>query len=355
MSLNKLYGRATGIGSMPHTDPDAALEVIFTYFKEIPHWPQLPRRSETEGLVSQYLAPLLSRGLVALRPSGTPYFCLDDPLWEKRCLDYYELLLAGEDAGEGAAFALTGESAAGFYAFMERCARQPLESLYLKGQLTGPITTGFSITDPEGKPSFYDPTLREIIVKTLAAAARRQVRQLQELGRPVIIFVDEPGLYNYGSSTAVALGRPEIEASLEEIFTAIRDAGGIAGLHSCAGTDWSLLVGLPLDIINFDAYEYFPSLLVYANLLNPFFARGGALAWGIVPSSEKVLQEDLDSLQQLLEKQMEALVKQGAGEESVRSRWLITPSCGAGTLSEALVERIYRLAAALAVKISKGS
>jgi len=112
MSLKKLYGRATGIGSMPHSEPDAALDLIFTYFKDIPHWPQLPRRGDAEGLISQYLAPLLSRGLVAFRPNGSPYFCLDDPRWEKRT--------------ETAAFAFTGESAAGFYAFMERCARQPL-------------------------------------------------------------------------------------------------------------------------------------------------------------------------------------------------------------------------------------
>lgn len=352
MPPSNLYGLATGIGSMPFTDPDDALNLIFTYFKEIPHWPQLPRRGPGEGLAPQYLAPLLKHGLIAVHPNGTPYFCLDDPQWEKRCLDYYELLLTGESAIKSGEFAFAAESAAGFYAFLERCARQPLEALYLKGQIAGPITVGFRVTDPAGKPSFYDPTLREIIVKTLAAAACWQVRQLQALGRPVIIFVDEPGLYNYGSSTAVALGRPEIEASLEEIFTAVRSAGGITGLHSCAGTDWSLLTGLSLDLINFDAYEYFPSLLVYGAVLDPFFARGGALAWGIVPASDKVLQEDLSSLQRLLESQMEALVKQGAGEPYVRSRYLITPACGTGTLSKAVTERIYRLTASLAERIS---
>ena len=40
-------------------------------------------------------------------------------------------------------------------------------------------------------------------------------------------------------------------------------------LHSCAGTDWSLLTGLSLDLINFDAYEHFPSLLVYGAVLDP--------------------------------------------------------------------------------------
>ena len=348
---NDLSGLATGIGSMPFTDPGDALDLIFTYFQDVPHWPQLPRRGEAEGLVSQHLAPLIKRDLVAFRPNGTPYFRLDDPRWERRFLDYYELLLAGEDDGESDEFALTEENAAGFSAFLDRCARSSSDASYLKGQITGPLTAGFRITDTAGKPSFYDPTLREIIVKSLSAAARRQVRQLQALGLPTIIFVDDPGIYNYGSSTAVALGRREIEDSLEQIFTAIRSAGGITGLHSCAGNDWSLVTGLPLDLISFDAYGYFSSLLVYTAHLETFFARGGALAWGIVPTSERVLQEDLSSLQLLLETQMEALVKQGAGEAYVRNRCLITPSCGTGTLSEALAERIYRLTASLAERI----
>lgn len=50
---------------------------------------------------------------------------------------------------------------------------------------------------------------------------------------------------------------------------------------------------------------------------------------------------------------MEALVKQGAGEAYVRNRCLITPSCGMGTLAEALAGRIYRLTASLAERIFK--
>jgi len=117
----------------------------------------------------------------------------------------------------------------------------------------------------------------------LAAAACWQARQLQAFGSPALIFVDEPALYHYGTSTAVGLGRPEIEASLEEIFTAVRSTGGLTGLHSCAGNDWSLVTGLSLDIINFDAYDYFSSLLVYSDLLNPLFHPGRRPGLGDCP------------------------------------------------------------------------
>lgn len=353
MILNKLQGRATGIGSLPHRDPGEALELVFDTFKEIPHWPQLPRRGSVEGLARQYLANLLRRNLISIRPNGTPYFCLEDPGWEKRCLEYYELLLSGDDDARNREFAFTGENAAGFHTFVERCSwGLPPEALCLKGQVTGPVTVGFMVTDPAGKPAFYIPSLREIIVKTLAAAARWQVEQLKTFGLPAVLFVDEPALYNYGTSTAVGLGRPEIEASMEEIFSDIRSAGGVVGMHSCAGNDWSLVAGLPLDIMSFDAYEYFSSLLVYSDHLNPFFERGGLLAWGIVPSSEKVRSEKVSSLERLLVSQREALFRRGVDENHLQSRYLLTPSCGTGTLSPDLAARIYYLTASLTDRIA---
>ena len=35
----------TAIGSMPHTDPAEACSQVSRYLKDIPAWPQLPRRS----------------------------------------------------------------------------------------------------------------------------------------------------------------------------------------------------------------------------------------------------------------------------------------------------------------------
>jgi hypothetical protein len=41
-------GRATGIGSLPYTDPLTALALIGEHLPEIPHWPQLPQRGSRE-------------------------------------------------------------------------------------------------------------------------------------------------------------------------------------------------------------------------------------------------------------------------------------------------------------------
>ena len=347
--VQDLYGLSTGIGSMPHADPGKALELIFTYCRRVPHWPQLPRRGASEGFAAQYLAALFKRGMIVLNPAGFPYFSSEDPRWDERSLRFYELLIDDLNLPE---FAFPEDSAAGFYAFLGAGERLPREARCLKGQISGPVTIGFQVNDPGGRPSFYNDTLREILVKTLTGQARWQTRLLQSLGLPVLIFIDEPGIYNYGSSTAVGLGRVEIQASLREIIEAIRSAGGSTGVHCCAGADWSLLMELPLDLISFDAYDYFPSLQVYHEALDLFLERGGALAWGIVPTAEQVLEEDASSLHRLLEQKMEALVKQGVNEARLRRQFMITPSCGTGTRTLESAERIYRLTASLAERLS---
>jgi hypothetical protein len=350
LKLEQMFGLATGLGSLPHGSPKDAMELIFTYCRHIPHWPQLPRRSAAEGFVAQYLAPLIKQGIVAIKAGGSPYFNQDDARWEERCLSFYELLL-DDSASALEPFAFPPEAAAGFYAFTAGKEYIPDEAVCLKGQLSGPVTVGFQVTDARGTPSFYTPSLREILVKTLTAQARWQAARLKALSLPALLFIDDPGLYNYGSSNAVGLGRPEIQASLQEIIEAVRAEGCFTGVHCCAATDWSLLFELPLDLVSFDAYDYFPSLQVYAEDLECFLERGGALAWGIVPSSEKAWQEDSTSLQRLLEEKMAALAWQGVSEERLRSQYIITPACGTGTLDAGLAERIYRLTSQLAGRL----
>ena len=45
---------ATGIGSLPHKDPNDACRLICDFFPEIPFWPQLPKRAPLENMYMQY-------------------------------------------------------------------------------------------------------------------------------------------------------------------------------------------------------------------------------------------------------------------------------------------------------------
>ena len=66
---------------------------------------------------------------------------------------------------------------------------------------------------------------------------------------------------------------PQIEVLAYTIpradIDAIKAAGGMAGVHVCANTDWSLVLDSGADILSFDAYGYFDKLILYRDALQP--------------------------------------------------------------------------------------
>ena len=115
------------------------------------------------------------------------------------------------------------------------------EIKYIKGQITGPITFGLSLTDQEQKPIFYDPTLRDILVKHLSFKARWMEKRYSTTFFPeitTIIFFDEPSLSSFGLAFS-GLNREEVILSLNECFDAVK---GLKGVHCCGNTDWSVLL-----------------------------------------------------------------------------------------------------------------
>jgi hypothetical protein len=156
------------------------------------------------------------------------------------------------------------------------------------------------VPDQNKRAIFYDEQLREAAVKHLAMKARWQVRQLSQFERPVIIFIDEPALAGFGSSEFISISRDEIAPCLEEVIEAVHLEGGLAGVHVCANTDWSLILKSSADIVSFDAYSFFDRFILYADDLKAFLEMGGKIAWGMVPTLEpdRLDRETTDSLVQ---------------------------------------------------------
>jgi hypothetical protein len=339
---DKLFGLTAAIGSLPHKKAQAALNLIFEHVAEIPHWPQLPATGEEEGFVRQYLNPLLSRGLVKVEQGRSPYFATDLDDWLELLTAFYSEALEPDEAVAG--FSFPADAAAGFYAFLEYIeANGTGSALYLKGQLSGPVTIGFQLNDAGMRPAFYNTELRDVLVRSLALQARWQVRELDRFGLPVILFIDDPSIINYGQSTFVGLSREDIKESLLPIIDAVHAEGALAGVHACAGVDWSLLFELPFDIVNIDVYHYFTSLLVYAAEFNGFLERGGVLAFGLVPTSAEIEDETAAKLLSRLDEYMNVLERRGVDSGRLRRQLLLTPSCGTGTLTVAQAEMVYCL------------
>lgn len=333
----------TLIGSLPLGDHEAAIDMVLKYSPHIPIWAQLPAYPE-EGMVRQFLPGL--PGLVFTEDK----FYIDSAGadFDADMLKFYEDYMAVTEGGEDlddSRFALKSDTACGFFVLKERLQAMAQPPFAVKGQVTGPITFGTAVKDHNGRAIYYDEQLRDVQVKLLALKARWQIRQLSQFNRPIVIFIDEPALAGFGSSEFISMSREEVSACLEEIIDAIHQEGGLAGIHVCANADWSLILESSVDVVNFDAYAYFDRFVIYEDALKTFFARGGIVAWGIVPTLEPddIEKEETNTLLAAWEDRAAALDKLGLDRQTVLSQSLITPACGAGSLSPAHAEKVLRM------------
>lgn len=332
---------ATGVGSLPFRDPRDACGLIFQHLAEAPHWPQLPRLNTKEGMIDQLLdgmpGVVEAGDKVYLRPLE-PY-----EEWERFYQSYEE--------GDLDAFAIGEARAKGFYTFMEEIGRR-IPPPFVKGQVTGPITLGLSLKDKEGAAVFFDPDLRDMLVKLVAMKARWQEVTFQSLlpQAETIIVIDEPILSSYGSAF--------MNVSRDDVISALREAvaplQGLKGVHICGNTDWPMVMEAGVDIINFDASNYLSSFLLYTEPLRRFLEDGGAVGWGIVPTDEETLNEvESAGLAERLRQGLEQLVREGLPKNLLYQGSLITPSCGAGSLSEDEARKVYQMTQEVAAILRK--
>lgn len=339
------------IGSMPLADHHAAADLVFQTTPRIPVWVQLPVHPQ-EGMVPQF-APGMP-GLV--RGPERIYVDLEGERFHDELAAFYEDYLAVTEGGgslETSRFALDEEAAGGFHVLREKIARLDTPPTAVKGQVTGPVTFGLGLKDNQGRAVYYDLNARDAAVKLLALKAAYQVRTLKTADRPVIVFLDEPALAGFGSSEMISISAEEIAASLEEINAAIHAEGGLAGIHVCANTDWGMVLGTSVDIVNFDTYAYFDRFLLYGEQVRAFIERGGIIAWGLVPtgSAEALEAATADSLLERWRGQCRELAALGIDPDRLRAQSLISPSCGVGSLGPAQAEKVLDLTRAVSAAI----
>jgi len=335
-------------------DNDKAFELVMAYSPAIPNWSQMPGGDKREGMVAQF-AP----GLPGLKKGKGSFFVDNtDTVFQDEMLRFYETYLdavshsAGLDDG---LFALSPETARGFFAFMERLARLVEAPRAVKGQITGPFTLGTAIKDPSGVAIFHDDALRDMIVKLLSLKAKWQMEQLAAKGFPVIFFIDEPALAGFGTSEFISVSREDIVECLSELIGVIHAAGGLAGVHVCANTDWAMLMETGADLISFDAYTYFDRLILYQEAIIDFLNSGKYLAWGIVPTvlKEDIEKETVSSLTEQFRRKIESLYVLGIDPSIVLGQSLITPSCGTGALTLEHSEKVLSLTKGVSDKIRR--
>jgi hypothetical protein len=337
-------GAATLVGSMPHRDREYVISFILDHLKEVPLWPQLPAYPH-EQMMNQYLEglPGYSYQDVGKNMIRTDAPDFDDELY-RFYSDYFDVIEGRIDIRESR-FGMGIESGRTFHRFIEMLVSSTLTPYQaIKGQVVGPFTLLSSLKSPDGKLLLYDDRMVDAVPKHLAMKALWQAQLLKPFAQKIIIFFDEPGLAGFGSSAFIGISSEYIQRLLNELCELLSPHGILIGVHVCANTDWSLLLKSKINIVNCDAYNYGDRFCIYDEDIISFVNRGGIVAWGIVPTDDpnKTTQETENTLYyRLINLLEEHFTSQIA--EKILLQSMITPSCGCGTLSEPVAERVVQL------------
>ena len=322
-------------GSVPYMDTVSTCQRIAAAV-DIPCWPQMVNRSFRENMYVQYAERLPAviiddtNKKIAFDTTRdiTPYL---EPFYQAYLDDDVEY------------FGLTPQFSEGFFTMQSALSGGSGE--WIKGHITGPISMGLSVTDQNLRASLYDDILADTLVKNAAMHARWQVRQLKSIRPNAIIFVDEPYMASFGSAY-ISLSRECVVSMLNEVFASIHLEGGLAGVHCCANTDWSVLLETQVDILNLDAYGYLQNLALYPGELRKFLDRGGIIAWGIVPNNKEIHAVTPTGLAQQLKRGIAVICEKAAARgisispDEFNARSLITPACGLGPARHEDADRV---------------
>ena len=213
------------------------------------------------------------------------------------------------------------------------------------------------LNDKNGKSALYDETLREVVVKLLTLKALWQIKRIKSANPDTtpIIFMDEPSISQLGTSAYLTIEDMEVADMLKEVSDIIKENGGLSAIHCCGKCDWVLPIAVGVDIINFDAYAYLEHFSLFRKIIEKHLNRGGKIAWGLVPTLDSVALEKitLEDLVQNFENSVNYLTKKGIDEKLIIDNSLVTPSCGAGSLSVAMAEKAMDLVCELSNELRK--
>jgi hypothetical protein len=316
-------GAVTGIGSLPLTSVSAAIEAVAQFSPEVPFWPQLPQRSDSEKAISQGLG------------------CIAD-LIEPRREGYGFAVKAGQidrvlEELHGSTGALREVSAAGFNAFEKALSSNIFTSAAAgKGQIEGPITLSAYLFHRD-KPFLSDSTLFAAIAFHVSQMLSWQSERLQLAGLPVLLFVDEPALCLEALPDIVS--EDERLNALAATLDVARTRGAYAGLHCCAAGPFERMFRARPDILSFDADEGLDQFFADWHAAD-FVQQGGIVAYGLVPTRPGLNAADSASI---FLRWLKAASLAGDPQKFAQ-RAMITATCGLGLLDESSIEDSFRVA-----------
>ena len=347
--------KCMAIGSLPHKNLDEAMDLVEKNFDKIPFWPQLAKLNKKEDMIVQFLEcmPGLqfdeAADKIYLENESDEFFGQLEELF----MDFEEII-ADPTSKLLDKYAVTEENSLTFRPFIQILKNTKPE--YAKGQIVGPFTLATSLTDKDNKCAYYDETLKEIIVKMLSLKALWQIKEIKKASENTtpIIFIDEPSISQLGTSAFITISQEEVVEMIKEISDLIKENGGLSAIHCCGKCDWTIPINVGVDIINLDGFFFAQSLSLFHKEMESFLTNGGLIAWGIVPTLDKdaLTATNIDAMLDKFEEATEYLIKKGIDKNLLINSSMVTPSCGAGSLTVELAQKAMDLTKELSIKLN---
>ncbi|HST48976.1 methionine synthase [Jatrophihabitans sp.] len=308
-------GAATGIGSLPGTDPDEAVRLVLGEAGELPYLPELPGRG--------FGADMIAR---------TGSLLVDFPLeWQP-----HGWTVAGRPGRDLAR--ARDHLRRDLDAVTEQAQGVPL----LKVSVCGPLTLGASLELPNLHKVLTDHGAFRDLTGSLVEGTRTLLADLggRLPGTAIVLQVDEPGLPQVlagevptpsGYGTVRSLPRSVAQPALAELLELA--APGHRVVHCCAArVPYDLLAGAGASAVSVDA-----SLLTDASLdaLGELVEAGVSLWLGVFPGTDTPI-----SAAEARERIGRLWAKLGFGADRLAGAVVPTPACGLAGASLPYARRV---------------
>ena len=340
MGIDQMNGIRAGariaVGSLPQADAQSAVRVQCQAFPEVPAWPQMPKRTIRERITLQGLSGLPG---LHFKQDGTATWKPPPGGWNILSMK----LVEARKSGELNSAALTPDDAAGFFAFLKEGPSffKP-ELQAVKGQCVGPVTLGMALRSPEGKPCLRDQEAMEALVEYLTNHALWQARTLSTLGKPVVMFLDEPSRGGW-DPVEMGLDPRTVRGWYDRILGPLQEEGVLTGLHACGKGPFAWALRSCVEIFHFDGHRFLDPLLGESGDLAAFLGQGGWLSFGMVPTamSHGVFPEAAGLVDRWMRFAHE-LSRRGVPSGTLAAQSAFSTSCGLGGGSLAVAEEASR-------------
>ncbi len=318
-------GAITGIGSLPHTQMELALQMALAV--DVPYLPQLPTGNPFELMV-----PAALEGLPGLHASEDGACTVDVRAWEPGRAELDARLDAAVKGGDASAFLPGVTAVRALRPFLWEVRERKLA--FAKAQLAGPATVRWSSRLSDGAPLAEHRGLDAQVFRLVLVRSLALIQALRAAGAMAVFYLDEPGLYALDTSDASHLA---VLSELRLLVSALRQQGALVGLHCCGNTRWAALLDLGIDLLSFDVRLSLDAVLDEPDAVRRFLDRGGAFSLGLVPTD---LGEHADPVELARAVETSFAAALPDRPEALR-HFVATPACGLAMRSVLEAERIF--------------